>query len=275
PFHTWEQKVVLILHEVRCREFTQRNLKTGVCEPCRFSLYNIAFFDFDKESEVVHGPLFRDITPSGYERLDTSFNVISIKVAESDVRYPIHIYGTVLTRDKNDYRCVYLFKRGRDEPQIITRKKRFCPYLKSEPGPKILKLQNRMLALTGPYRALGGTSHMYFEFDLKIRGEEAVDEDFNKGLLELHAFMHTFGVPCTSSLQSYPRTVDMVCVPVHQALEASIGVNFLNGKSTFAGKIFASTSESDTSKLVMYDSQVPGTKTEFGSDGSVSSSRHV
>jgi hypothetical protein len=43
----------------------------------------------------------------------------------------------------------------------------------------------------------------------------------------------------------------------------------------FAGKIFAATSESDTSKMVMYDSQVPGTKTEFGSDGSVSLSRHV
>lgn len=80
-----------------------------------FGLWNFS-------AEVVHGPLFRDITPSGYERLDTSFNVISIKVAESDVRYPIHIYGTVLARDKNDYRCVYLFKRGRDEPQVITRK---------------------------------------------------------------------------------------------------------------------------------------------------------
>jgi hypothetical protein len=64
----------------------------------------------------------------------------------------------------------------------------------------------------------------------------AVDEDFSKGLLELHAFMHTSGVPCTSSLQSYLRTVDMVCVPVHQALEASIGVNFLNGKSTSLAK---------------------------------------
>ena len=59
------------------------------------------------------------------------------------------------------------------------------------------------------------------------------------------------------------------------ALEASIGVNFLNGKSTFTGKIFASTSESDTSKMVLYDSQVDGTKKEFGSGGSVSLRRHV
>jgi len=47
--HTWEEKVVRILHVVRCREFTQRNPKTGICQPCRFSLFNIALFDFDKE----------------------------------------------------------------------------------------------------------------------------------------------------------------------------------------------------------------------------------
>ena len=49
--HTWEEKVVRILHVVRCREFTQRNPKTGICQPCRFSLFNIALFDFDKECE--------------------------------------------------------------------------------------------------------------------------------------------------------------------------------------------------------------------------------
>ncbi|KAF8733597.1 hypothetical protein HU200_014903 [Digitaria exilis] len=89
--------------------------------------YNIAFFDLDEESKIVHGPLFRDIPPSRYYFLDESINVISIKVAESDVRYPVRIYGTVLARDLNDYRCVYLFRRGRDDPQLITRK--VCIYV--------------------------------------------------------------------------------------------------------------------------------------------------
>jgi len=44
-------------------------------------------------------------------------NILSIKVSESDVPYPINIYGT---RDQVDYRYVYLFKRGRDNPQRIT-----------------------------------------------------------------------------------------------------------------------------------------------------------
>uniref|UniRef100_A0A0D3GW38 DUF6598 domain-containing protein n=1 Tax=Oryza barthii TaxID=65489 RepID=A0A0D3GW38_9ORYZ len=49
----------------------------------------------------------------------TSVNIISIKVIKSDVGYPISVFGTVLARDQYDYRCVYLFRRGRDDPQII------------------------------------------------------------------------------------------------------------------------------------------------------------
>ena len=52
--HTWEEKVVRILHVVRRREFTERNPKIGICQPYRFSLFNIAFFDFDKECEYMH-----------------------------------------------------------------------------------------------------------------------------------------------------------------------------------------------------------------------------
>ncbi|WVZ92137.1 hypothetical protein U9M48_038224 [Paspalum notatum var. saurae] len=66
--------------------------------------------------------MFCEIPPSQYYSLDDSVNIISIKITESDVCYPIKVYGTVLARDPNDYRCVYLFKRGRDNPQLITRK---------------------------------------------------------------------------------------------------------------------------------------------------------
>ena len=71
-----------------------------------------------------------------------------------------------------------------------------------------------MLALTGPYRALVGTIDLQVEFDLKIKGEGAVDEDFSKGLLKLNA-IHGSGIPFTSSPRSYLSTVEMVCVPVY------------------------------------------------------------
>lgn len=51
-----------------------------------------------------------------------SVNVVAIKIVESDRDYPISVFGTVLARDEYDYRCVYLFRRGRDEPQVITSK---------------------------------------------------------------------------------------------------------------------------------------------------------
>ncbi|CAL4952411.1 unnamed protein product [Urochloa decumbens] len=255
---SWKHKVTEVLNVVRRREITEEDSKTGWCRPTRFceSPYNIAFFDFDKESKVVHGPLFREIPPSKYHSLHDSVNVISIKVAQSDVRYPINVYGTVLARDENDYRCVYLFKRGRDDPQLITRK-------------------NRMLALTGPYRALGGLDFMYFELNLKIKGDGPVDEDFSKGLVVRRCYTVDGTKPTNLSLESCLSTVKLECMHVPFALEASIGVNFLDGKSTFTGKISASTSGSSTTKMVLYDSQVAGTKTEFGSGGSVSLSRRI
>lgn len=255
-FRSWEEKVVAILNVVRRREITERNPRTHWEGPTRFCGYNIAFFDFERESRIVHGPLLHDIPPSRHHYLDDSVNVITIKVAVSDVRFPIDVYGTVLARDGYDHRCIYVFRRGRDAPQHITKK-------------------NCMLALTGPNRALGGIYNMCFEFHLKIKGDGEVDEDFSKGLMPCGSYRPSTSIPSTYSLHSYLSRMDLMCMLVPYALEASIGVNFLNGGSTFTGKILASTSASDSIKMVLYDSQVDGAKKEFGSGGSVSLRRHV
>ncbi|CAO2175125.1 unnamed protein product [Urochloa humidicola] len=86
-----------------------------------------------------------------------------------------------------------------DDPQVITRK-------------------NRMLALTGPYRALAAFCNMYFEFDLKMKGEGAVDEDFSKGFKVLNVFKHPSGVPCTFSLESF-RAPQRIKDPCRQSIE--------------------------------------------------------
>jgi hypothetical protein len=75
--------------------------------------------DFDTAT-IGPGPPINSLDPSEYWWLDDSLNIIAIKVAESDVGYPVRIYGTVLARDQQDYRCVYLFRRSRDNPQLIT-----------------------------------------------------------------------------------------------------------------------------------------------------------
>nr|CAB3471688.1 unnamed protein product [Digitaria exilis] len=119
---TWDQLVVKALHVIRCREFTEYNPKTDLTLPTRFCQHNIAFLNLDKESKTVPRPPISKIPASNFWRSEHSVNVISIKVAESDVGYPIKIYGTVLARDQYDYRCVYLFNRSRDNPQLIKSK---------------------------------------------------------------------------------------------------------------------------------------------------------
>ena len=84
-------------------------------------MYRIIFwFDFTAEG-APWKPIHKIPSPHHHWLAD-SVNIMAIKVAESDRCYPISVFGTVLARDEYDYRCVYLFKRGRDDPQVITSK---------------------------------------------------------------------------------------------------------------------------------------------------------
>uniref|UniRef100_I1QKB3 DUF6598 domain-containing protein n=1 Tax=Oryza glaberrima TaxID=4538 RepID=I1QKB3_ORYGL len=255
PKLTWEEKVVEVLHIVRCRGFTEYNHKLLRSLPTRFHTHNIAFFDLDKESKLGRGPpVKKALASSEYWRMMDSVNVIAIKVTESDVSYPISIFGTVLARDVYDYRCVYLFRRGRDDAQIIT-----------SPEDTLL--------LTGPNRALAASDNIYFEFHLKIKGDEGVDKDFSKGLLEHSTICYT-KQPMTLSLESLLSTIEFVYTPVPCAVEASVAVS-IKGlvSSKFSGKVTAWTSGDDENKIILYDSEVKGTNRALGPGGSIDLTR--
>jgi hypothetical protein len=118
-----EEKALRALDIVRCQEFTEYDPKVKAYVRTRFDTYNLAFFDLDKESDFFRGlPLH--MIPSQKTRDSTvessCVNVVSLKVRESDVGLPIKVYGSVVARDQVDYRCVYLFRRGKDDPQLIT-----------------------------------------------------------------------------------------------------------------------------------------------------------
>jgi hypothetical protein len=53
PELKWEEKVMDILHVFRRQGFTEYNSKMQCHVPTRFCLYNIAFFDLDKECKHI------------------------------------------------------------------------------------------------------------------------------------------------------------------------------------------------------------------------------
>uniref|UniRef100_A0A0E0FVK5 DUF6598 domain-containing protein n=1 Tax=Oryza nivara TaxID=4536 RepID=A0A0E0FVK5_ORYNI len=250
---TWEEKVLKVLHMVRIWEVTEFDPKMEWFEPTRLCLFNTAFFDLDKESKAGLGPPIHSLTSSDYRHLETSMNIISIKVVESDVGYPISIFGTVLARDQYDYRCVYLFRRSRDNPQIIT-------------SPE------DMLTLTGPKRGLGAKDYMFFEFNLKMKGDDGVDKDFSKGLLPYNVVCRT-GRLETLHLRSWLSVVEFAFVTVQYAVEATLAVKMLGGASVFTGRVTAWTTGNDEDEIVLYDSEVADTRTEITADGSVQLNR--
>ncbi|CAL4952481.1 unnamed protein product [Urochloa decumbens] len=169
--------------------------------------------------------------------------------------YPINVYGTVLARDQYDYRCIHLFKRGRDNPQLIRSKK-------------------DMLTLTGPFRALAVTDSMFFEVHLKIKSDDAeADQDFSKALLE-HSASHHTRQPMAVQLKSCLSTVVMVYSPVAFAVEASLEVKILRGASYFNGKVTAWTT-GNKNKITLYDSKVASTQTKLGTGGFVALTRPI
>ncbi|CAD6245765.1 unnamed protein product [Miscanthus lutarioriparius] len=163
---------------------------------------------WEEKAEDVPWPPIHQIPQPLRNWLYDSINVFAIKVAQSNRKGPISIYGTVLVRDEYDYRCIYLFRRGRDDPQLITRK-------------------DRTLTLISPIRALAVRDSMFFEFHLKIKGGDAADEDFSK-------------------------------------------VSILKAPSDFTSKLTAWTTGNDENKIVLYDSEGAGTRTELGPGESVS-----
>ncbi|CAO2038337.1 unnamed protein product [Urochloa humidicola] len=167
-----------------------------------------------------------------------SANVLSVKIASSDVGFPVDVYGTVIARDSLDLKCVYLFKCDRDHCQHITPK-------------------DGSLILTGPKRGLALIDAIYFEVDLKIKGGRGQkDKQLSKGLLTLDGRPVKLDDQIVTERKSLDSTLSKVVVTyavVRRAIEATIAIEVLHGR--FSGLITACTT-SIRNNIVLHDSKV-------------------
>lgn len=247
-------KALRALNVVRCQEFTRYEPKIHGLVRHRFTDFNLAFFDLDKETSFSRGPPLNKKTPTSESVVESCVNVVSLKVRESDVGFPVDIFGTVVARDTVDYRCVYLFRREREDPQHI-----------SSP--------DDMLSLTDPCRGLVSENRVYFEIDLKIKCDGCADKDFSKGIVVFeHVRLREDKVTMTLGLGSWLSRVDLLCAQVYSPVEATIEINVLKGPCNIS-RVAASTPGNFKDHIILYEAA--GGPTVVGDDGSVPLSSRV
>ncbi|KAJ1261092.1 hypothetical protein BS78_09G001600 [Paspalum vaginatum] len=204
----------------------------------RFCAVDFTSFDLDEESPL--GPMrYTDAvyeSESGYKPIiSEAVNILSVKMASSDVGFPIYVYGTVIVRDSVDGKCVYHFHRDSHR----------CQRINSE---------DESLILTGPKRGLVLLDDIYVETDLKIKDHLGQDRELSKGMLSIRG---------TGRTVNELSTVDVTYAVVKRAVEATITVEVVQG--VFYGKITAYTT-SIPDRLVLYDSE-EAADAVTGSDG--------
>uniref|UniRef100_A0ACD5YAV4 Uncharacterized protein n=1 Tax=Avena sativa TaxID=4498 RepID=A0ACD5YAV4_AVESA len=221
------------------RELIVHDPKTGDCCFTRVWFLDLTIFDLDEGTQ--YGPMrYVDSAISDDHRLLGSLNVHCLKIISSDIGYPINVYGTVIVRDDLDYKCVNIFRRDRNNCQLVQSEK-------------------EDLILTGPTRGVVFRGGAIFEVNLMIKEEEECnDGQFSKVLIDvlLGRIMSKVG-SMSRSIPSWLSEVELVYSHVKKALESTVEIKILSGPEVFDGKITACTTDVPDSFL-LYDGGVGG-----------------
>lgn len=187
-------------------------------------------------------------------KLTDSLNVLALKIMSSDVGYPINVYGTVIVRDRLDMKCIYIFRRNRDNCQLV----------QSEGAP---------LILTGPSRGIVFSNDAYFEINLKIKEDrESNDRQFSKVLIDVDIGRMYSTIRRTCSISRLSE-VDLIIASVKKALEGTIEIRVLSGPDAFLWKHIC-LHDQGQSHILLYNSDVHGANT-LGKDRVIQLLRRV
>jgi hypothetical protein len=111
-------------HRAVLDRISERDPEMGETYYTRYHDQDLSEFNVDKVSPL---PPMR-FTAKAYRLSEASLyilnmvNVLAIRIDDGDVPFPIAVYGSVIARDDLDHKCIPLFSRSRDDPQLITSK---------------------------------------------------------------------------------------------------------------------------------------------------------
>ncbi|XP_062229093.1 uncharacterized protein LOC133926932 [Phragmites australis] len=209
----------------------------------RFCFADFSKFDLDEESPLEPMRNTDRVYKKGNEySLLPAVNIFSVKIASSDVGFPIHVYGTAIARDNLEEKCVFLFNRDKDHYQLINS-------------------EDESLILSGPKRGLVLLDPVYVEIDLKIKDHQGQEEkELSKGFLTIggvaNRVLSNYSKVESRSLATRLSTVEVMYAVVNYAVEATIAIEVLQGE--FYGKITACITSIPNNCLVLHDSKVAG-----------------
>uniref|UniRef100_A0A0D3HWU9 DUF6598 domain-containing protein n=1 Tax=Oryza barthii TaxID=65489 RepID=A0A0D3HWU9_9ORYZ len=145
-------------HQAVLDRINERDPETGKMYYTRYHDQDLSEFDIDEVSPLPPMRFTARVYSPGEARLYilNMVNVLAIRIVPSDaddVPFPIAVYGSVIARDDLDRKFIPLFARSTDDPQLIASK-------------------DDSLILTGPHRGMVLIDTLYFEINLKLKGDQ-------------------------------------------------------------------------------------------------------
>ena len=137
-------------------------------------------------------------------------------------------------------------------------------------------MQDDILALTDPCRALVLFDQIYFEIDLKIKCDGGEIKDFSRGVTAFeYARLPTGDQTMTPGLTSWLSSVDLACARVYRPVEATIAINVLKGPCNIT-RVAASTPGNFKNHIILYEAPAADARrVGLGEGGSVPLTRRV